>query len=133
MCLLDMFNDWSNQWHELFWGDVPEARTVAADQSIPCRLHLERLRRTILDLSHRIARKEEQAQFLAERVRIFMRVGDQTNAWGLALEIDRQREFIAAERNELEQARKEYQHVVRHLRRMHGVRDCEGPALAACL
>jgi hypothetical protein len=132
MCLLDVLGDWSNQLHELFWGDVPEAEPVDADQSIPCRLQLERLRRTILDLGHRIARKEEQAQFLAERVRIFMRVGDQANAWRLALEIDRQREFVAAERSELEQSRKEYRRVLRDLRRMHGAREYPGPGLAAC-
>jgi hypothetical protein len=132
MCLLDIVNDWSNQWHELFWGDVPEAQPVTAEQSIPCRLHLERLRRTILDLGHRIARKEEQAQFLAERVRVFMRVGDHANAWGLALEIDRQREFVTAERTQLEQARNEYQQVIRHLRRMHGARDNPEPGLAGC-
>jgi hypothetical protein len=95
-------------------------------------LHLERLRRTILDLGNRIARKEEQIQFLTERVRIFMRVGDQGNAWALALEIDRQREFIVAEKRELALARKEYQEVVRDLRRIHAAPDQAGPGLAAC-
>jgi hypothetical protein len=130
MCLLDFIDDWSNQWRELCWGEVPEPGPVSANQSIPCRLHLERLRRTILDLSNRIARKEEQAQFLTERVRIFMRVGDQANAWGLALEMDRQREFIAAERTELDQARKDYQQVLRDLRRMHGASGSRGPGFA---
>jgi hypothetical protein len=130
MCLLDFIDDWSNQWHELCWGDIPGPSPVSANQSIPYRLHLERLRRTILDLSNRIARKEEQAQFLTERVRIFMRVGDQANAWGLALEIDRQREFIAAERQELAQARKEYQQVLRDLRKMHATPKQAGPGLA---
>ena len=132
MCLLDVLSDWGDQLRDLCWGDVPETQPVSTEQSIPCRLHLERLRRTILDLSNRIARKEEQARFLAERVRIFMRVGDQANAWGLAMEIDRQREFIAAERNELEDARKEYQQVLRDLRRMHGAHESAGPGLATC-
>jgi hypothetical protein len=130
MCLLDMIGDWSSQWRELFWGDVPEGGPVPVDQSVPCRLHLERLRRTILDLSNRINRKEEQVQFLAERVGIFFRVGDQTNAWGLALEIDRQREIIAAEQGELTDTRKQYARVLRHLRRIHGVRDCPDLGLA---
>jgi hypothetical protein len=129
MCLLDVLDDWGRQLHELCWGDVPEAEPVRADQSIPCRLHLERLRRTILDLTNRIARKEEQAQFLAERVQTFMRVGDQANAWGLALEIDRQREFVTAERGELERARQEYRQVLRDLRRLHGASDL--PILAS--
>jgi hypothetical protein len=132
MCLTDMISDWSDQWHELFLGDVPDARPVAVEKSVPCRLHIERLRRTILDLGHRIARKEEQAQFLAERVRIFMRVGDQANAWGLAMEIDRQREFVAAERHELEEARKEYRQVIRRLRRMHGAPETPETGFAVC-
>jgi hypothetical protein len=131
MCLLDVLDDWGNQWRELIWGTAAEPGPVRADQSVPCRLQLERLRRTIVDLSNRIARKEEQVQFLAERVRIFLRVGDQSNAWGLALEIDRQREFIAAEQMELEDSRRQYARVLRHLRRMHGVTDCPDLGLAA--
>ena len=131
MCLLDVLDDWGNQWRELFWGHAAEPGPVKADQSVPCRMQLERLRRTILDLSNRISRKEEQVQFLAERVRIFLRVGDQSNAWGLAMEIDRQREVIAAEQSELETSRKQYTRVLRHLRRMHGVDDCPDLGLAA--
>lgn len=130
MCLLDFIDDWSDQVRDLCWGDVPEPSPVSASESIPQRLHLERLRRTILDLSNRIARKEEQAQFLTERVRIFMRVGDQANAWALALEIDHQREFIAAEKSELARARKEYQQVLRDLRRMYAAPENAGPGLA---
>jgi hypothetical protein len=131
MCLLDVLDDWGNQWRELIWGNAAEPGPVRADQSVPCRLQLERLRRTIVDLGNRIARKEEQVQFLAERVRIFLRVGDQSNAWGLALEIDRQREVIAAEQTELEDSRRQYARVLRHLRRMHGVTDCPDLGLAA--
>jgi hypothetical protein len=131
MCLLDVLGDWGNQWRELFWGNVADPGSVPVDQSIPCRLQLERLRRTILDLSNRIARKEEQIQFLSDRVRIFLRVGDQTNAYGLALEIDRLREIITAEQSELESSRKHYARVLRHLRRMHGVDDCPELGLAA--
>jgi hypothetical protein len=132
MCLLEFIDDWSNQWRELCWGDVPDPGPGSANQSIPYRLHLERLRRTILDLSNRIARKEEQTQFLTERVQIFMRVGDQANAWALALEIDRQREFITAEKRELAQARKDYHQTLRDLRRVHAATENRGPGLATC-
>ncbi len=131
MCLLDAIDDWTSQLCDFFWGDTPEAQNVRVDQSIPCRLQLERLRRTIVDLGNRIARKEEQVQFLANRVQIFLRVGDQSNAWGLALEIDRQREIIAAEQQELAGTRKEYVRVLRHLRHIHGVHDCPDLGLAA--
>jgi hypothetical protein len=131
MCFLDVLDDWGNQWRELFWGAPAQPGRPPVDQSVPCRMQLERLRRTILDLSNRIARKEEQVQFLSERVRIFLRVGDQSSAWGLAMEIDRQREIITAEQKELESSRKQYSRVLRHLRRMHGVDDCPDLGLAA--
>jgi hypothetical protein len=132
MCLLDFIDDWSDQLRDLCWGEAPDPTPVVTTRSVPYRLHLERLRRTIVDLSNRIARKEEQAQFLTDRVQVFMRVGDQANAWALALEIDRQREFIAAEKRELAQARKDYQQILRELRRVHSAPENPGPELATC-
>src|SRR5436305_536368 len=43
MCLIDLIDDWSNQWRELCWGDASEPSPASANQSISYRLHLERL------------------------------------------------------------------------------------------
>ena len=84
MCLRDMISDWSDQWHELFLGDVPDARPVAVEQSVP----LPPAHRTITQNhsrsgAYRIARKEEQAQFLADKcANLHASVGDLPIAYG---------------------------------------------------
>jgi hypothetical protein len=118
MCLFDMLDDWSTQIEEFVWHDVPPATAAPVTVTVNRRMKLERLRKQVVDLSKRIERKEEQAHFLAERVQVFLRVGDERNAYRTAMEIDRQREFIAAERRELDEARKAYQRTLAGLRRM---------------
>jgi chromosome segregation ATPase len=97
-----------SQLHDLCAWEDPHSRLrseanrlrVALDR---CSDGLERLQKTIDELQARLAEKESRAARLTERVGIFHHLGDQANAWQQALTLDQLREFIRAERRQLQQ------------------------------
>ena len=60
MCLLDVFDEWSSQWRELFGAmRASRARARRSVHSLP--IAARTLRRTIVDLGNRMARKKNRS------------------------------------------------------------------------
>ena len=55
----------------------------------------------LVELRRRLVGHEKQASFLLKRIEILHRVGDQPNAWGLALQLEQLRQLIHCDRSRL--------------------------------
>jgi chromosome segregation ATPase len=108
MSLDSFIADIHAQLHDLCTWQDPQARLRSEANRLRgtldrCSDGLERLQKTIDELQTRLADKETRAARLAERVGIFHHLGDQANAWQQALTLDQLREFIRAERRQLQE------------------------------
>jgi hypothetical protein len=78
-----------------------------------------RYRAELVELRRRLVNHEKKASFLLKRIEIFHRVGDQTNAWSQALQLEELRLVIHHERSRLksqEQICRDHQARTEHLR-----------------
>jgi hypothetical protein len=60
-----------------------------------------RLRAELVELRRRLVNHEKKASFLLKRIEILHRVGDQPNAWTLALQLEQLRQVIYYDRSRL--------------------------------
>ncbi len=108
---LDRFlEDMGYQFQELFWRDVPDRGRRGQIESLRQRideniLALKQQRLGADHLRNKIASKEKQAAWLAERVEIYLHVGDDLNAWRHALDLDHLRHSIEEETRRLREQR----------------------------
>ena len=60
-----------------------------------------RFRVELVELRRRLVNHEKKASFLLKRIEILHRVGDQPNAWSLALQLEQLRQLIHCDRGRL--------------------------------
>jgi len=92
-----------------------ESRCQAMVAEITRRRNLAvRLRAELVELRRRLVNHEKKASFLLKRIEILHRVGDQPNAWALALRLEQLRQVIHYDRSRLKgQARILQEHMAR--------------------
>ena len=105
---------------QLFWDDVPRRRVCIdleqlkrqARQTVTALARQEAIKK---ELGKRLEEHERRRAWLATRIQIYLHVGDHTNAWRYALELDRLTKRIEQERSELQRAHRLYQVERAHL------------------
>jgi len=85
-----------NAWAELQIRYADLAAEVGRRQSLTARYQAD-----LVELRCRLMDHEKKASFLVKRIEILHRVGDQTNAWGQALQLEQLRLVIHQERSRL--------------------------------
>jgi hypothetical protein len=113
MSLNQFFLDVGLQLQEFIWSDVPEKTDREQIDRLEYRISqgtaaLARGRAVIEDLRDQVAQKERRESWLASRVEVYLHVGDQTNAWRHALELDRLRSLLKQERERLKRRSQTY-------------------------
>src|SRR5205823_4338634 len=113
MCLNQFLQGFRSQFQDLLWKDVPEPRTATERDHLEGRLErcsaaLVSQHRTLAELRQRLAEKERRAAWLGERVEVYLHVGDRTNAWRHALDLDSLRHRIEHARDELQRRERIY-------------------------
>jgi hypothetical protein len=115
MNLAQFLDDVRSEMHELLWHDLPARHVSDERQLLQTRLeesesalHSQQVQ---LDrVRDRLRQKEQQATWLAERVQIYLNVGDRPNAWRYALELDHVRARVQDYRSRLHRERHAYQY-----------------------
>jgi hypothetical protein len=106
MSLNQYFVDVGAQLQEFLWRDLPR-KTVKDDierleQVIRQGAAALTRRRAVMDeIKRSIGRKERREVWLATRVEVYLHVGDRANAWSHALELDRLRDQLNSQRDQL--------------------------------
>jgi hypothetical protein len=124
MMILDqLIADMRYQLHDFFVPGDPIAILHTESERLHRKLArsragLDRLKKAIEELQTRLAGKEERAAHLADRVEVFLHLGDQANAWQQALTLDKLRQFIRAERRELQDQLGVYGRLMSRFRRL---------------
>lgn len=113
MRLEEFFEELGHDLKELLWSDRsqpdPAAELHQLQNSIQeVRVALQRERQRLDELQSKLHIKEAQTRALAEKVPMYLHLGDQENAWRHAMELDQQRTAQAARRTELRQQRQAY-------------------------
>jgi hypothetical protein len=75
-------------------GDL--AAEINRRRSLAARFRVE-----LVELRRRLVNHEKKALFLLKRIEILYRVGDQPNAWSLALQLEQLRQLIHCDRSRL--------------------------------
>jgi hypothetical protein len=105
MGLTHFFEGVGTQLQDLMWRDVPNRAATAERDRLEELLAdateaLQRQRTLLREHSRRTLNHEKRAAWLADRVEIYLRVGDQANAYSHALELDRLRPTLEHERSQ---------------------------------
>jgi hypothetical protein len=125
MCLNQLLHDVGSQLQEVLWDDVPRRDLSAQSEQLENLLEeaedmLEAEGSIIEELRRRLADKGQQADWLFERVEVYLHVGDQNNAWRHALDLDQLRTTLESERQQLQRHRHFYQDKLAKVRRLRG-------------
>ena len=108
MSLEQLFHKVESDLYDLgkrLWDDDPAARVDETDR-LSTELQqaydaLSRCRTVATETRRRIAANEVKAALLASQVETCVQTGDRAAAWQLALELDRVRQYLTADRGEL--------------------------------
>lgn len=110
MRLQDFFREFETEFNELLWGNGGQTPGTSAKMPEPAPLkdqldELDRRRTMVQDFQNRVAEKAQRIADLAKRVRIFINLRDDVNAWRLAMTLDNLRQVLTQEQNELQECR----------------------------
>lgn len=123
MRLHDFFHEVETELNGLLWGDPVQASAATRPSEVQLReaqvAELERRQKVVQDFQQRVTEKAHRIADLAKRIRVFINLRDDVNAWRLAMTLDNLRQVLDHERSELQNHQAAYD---RQLRRVQNTR-----------